>query len=472
MPHEVLISYSSHDKLQADAICNRLESQGIRCWIAPRDVPSGTEYANSIVKAIELCQVLLLVYSSAAKDSEQVKREVERAVSEGKKILPVRIEDASMSKTFEYYVGSIHWLDAITPPLEKHIDKLAADLKALLSKDDDGAEVVAPAGQSTAAAKAAVQRVAPEADLSPDGGTGSDSTGSGRRPLLLGGGALLAIAAAVVAYFLLVPGTTRVPAVTGKAQMLAVAALKEEGLSAVTDLVADSDYPGGTVISSTPAAGEEIEAKGQVTLTVSGMATVPNLSTKTEEEAKQILTRLGLNLLDVDPPPVGAEVEYVPDAAAAGTVVRSEPAAGSRVMMGETVKLFVAAPRIALPAVAGMPVAEATQLVGEAGLEVSVASDWSPGAEIGTVFKTDPPLPGEVIPGSTVTLYVAARGGWAFLGDDLDVSGIEGSVVPMPRTLNVRTEPQGERLGSISQGTQVRVLDAIASGWAKIVVNE
>ena len=52
MAHDVLISYSSHDKLQADAICNRLESRGIRCWIAPRDVGLG-EYAENIVEAIE-----------------------------------------------------------------------------------------------------------------------------------------------------------------------------------------------------------------------------------------------------------------------------------------------------------------------------------------------------------------------------------------------------------------------------------
>lgn len=138
MAHEVLISYSQHDKLQADAICNRLESKGIRCWIAPRDVPVGTEYADSIVQALEASQVLLLVYSAHADQSKQVKREVERAVSAGITIMPVRIDDVKMSKSFEYYVGSIHWLDAITPPLESHIDKLADDLQALLAKRGEG----------------------------------------------------------------------------------------------------------------------------------------------------------------------------------------------------------------------------------------------------------------------------------------------------------------------------------------------
>jgi hypothetical protein len=156
MSHEVLISYSRHDKLQADAICNRLEAKGIRCWIAPRDVPVGTEYADSIVQAIESSQVLLLVFSANADQSKQVKREVERAVSAGIKIMPVRIEDTAMSKSFEYYVGSIHWLDAITPPLESHIDRLVHDLQALLPNDResqlaDSATISEPVADDTGA---------------------------------------------------------------------------------------------------------------------------------------------------------------------------------------------------------------------------------------------------------------------------------------------------------------------------------
>ncbi|NQT71340.1 MAG: toll/interleukin-1 receptor domain-containing protein [Chloroflexi bacterium] len=37
MAHDVFISYSTNDKTVADAVCATLESQKIRCWIAPRD---------------------------------------------------------------------------------------------------------------------------------------------------------------------------------------------------------------------------------------------------------------------------------------------------------------------------------------------------------------------------------------------------------------------------------------------------
>ena len=40
-PHDVFISYSSHDKPIADAVCATVEGKRIRCWIAPRDVQAG-----------------------------------------------------------------------------------------------------------------------------------------------------------------------------------------------------------------------------------------------------------------------------------------------------------------------------------------------------------------------------------------------------------------------------------------------
>ena len=53
MPHEVFISHSSKDKVYADAVCARLESEGIRCWIAPRDILPGMSWGSAIVEAIE-----------------------------------------------------------------------------------------------------------------------------------------------------------------------------------------------------------------------------------------------------------------------------------------------------------------------------------------------------------------------------------------------------------------------------------
>ena len=39
-----------------------LESNGVRCWIAPRDVTPGMEWSECIIDAIEECRVMVLVF--------------------------------------------------------------------------------------------------------------------------------------------------------------------------------------------------------------------------------------------------------------------------------------------------------------------------------------------------------------------------------------------------------------------------
>ena len=133
MEFDAFISYANADKTAADAACAVLESAGIRCWIAPRDISPGREYAAAIIDAIDRCRVMVLIFSSSANDSPQVRREIERAASKGVTIMPVRIEKITPTKSMEYFLGDIHWLDAITPPIENHLQQLAVSIKALLN---------------------------------------------------------------------------------------------------------------------------------------------------------------------------------------------------------------------------------------------------------------------------------------------------------------------------------------------------
>ena len=134
MPHDVFVSYSSEDKPTADAVCNVLENRGIRIWIAPRDVLPGTDWGAAIIDAINCSRVMILIYSARANESQQIKREVERAVNRGIPLIPFRIEDVPMSKTLEYFVSTPHWLDALTPPLQQHLDRLADTTRLILEQ--------------------------------------------------------------------------------------------------------------------------------------------------------------------------------------------------------------------------------------------------------------------------------------------------------------------------------------------------
>lgn len=132
MAHDVFISYSSKDKTAADAVCARLESRGVRCWIAPRDVQHGAPYGEAILDAIHGSRVMVLVLSANANASKHIPKEIERAVSRGLTILPFRIEEVLPGKSLDLFIGSVHWLDALTKPLDRHLERLADSVLKLL----------------------------------------------------------------------------------------------------------------------------------------------------------------------------------------------------------------------------------------------------------------------------------------------------------------------------------------------------
>ena len=144
MGYDVFISYASQDKIAADAACARLEAAGIRCWIAPRDIVPGTSYGEAIIEAIRGLKVMVLVFSSSANASAHIPKEVERAMSSGVAIIPFRIEDVAPGKSLDYFIGSVHWLDAMTPPFEKHLDSLAETVRKLLPATPGEAGTPAP----------------------------------------------------------------------------------------------------------------------------------------------------------------------------------------------------------------------------------------------------------------------------------------------------------------------------------------
>jgi TIR domain len=70
--HDVLISYSHADKTIADAVYATLEKRGIRCWIAPRDISPGAEWASAIAEAIPASRIFVLIHSKSSNEARQV----------------------------------------------------------------------------------------------------------------------------------------------------------------------------------------------------------------------------------------------------------------------------------------------------------------------------------------------------------------------------------------------------------------
>lgn len=131
------------DKATADAVCAHLESRGIRCWYAPRDIEPGADWAESIISGLNGAKVMVLIYTDNSNDSEQVLREVAYAAENGLVIVPFRLSGAKPTDRLGGYIKKYHWLDAVDVELAQAIQKLGARCESALDvirKDEIKAE--------------------------------------------------------------------------------------------------------------------------------------------------------------------------------------------------------------------------------------------------------------------------------------------------------------------------------------------
>ena len=136
MPHDVFISNSTAGKLTACAICSELESTGIRCWILPRDFDIGMGWDQSIANAVACCRIMIVVLSDYASRSDRVERQLELAFNKGMVVLPFRTESSSVYEP-QPTMGSVHWLDAMTPEMVQRVRSLRDMVQVLIGDQKD-----------------------------------------------------------------------------------------------------------------------------------------------------------------------------------------------------------------------------------------------------------------------------------------------------------------------------------------------
>jgi len=135
---DVFVSYASQDVAVANSVVEALERQGIRCWIAPRDVTPGEFYAGVIVHAIDATKTTALILSENAADSPHVAREVERAASKRHPVISLRIDRAPLPADLEYFLNTSQWLDASEGEPSRMFPKLVGAVHKALGGSTTG----------------------------------------------------------------------------------------------------------------------------------------------------------------------------------------------------------------------------------------------------------------------------------------------------------------------------------------------
>jgi tetratricopeptide (TPR) repeat protein len=128
--HIVFISYANpEDRDRAMKICDSLESRGIKCWFAFRDLKSATYWSSESVNALKNSKFCLLVFSEAANSAEGVFHELRIANITRIPIIPCRVENVEPSEYLMYHLSRRQYYDIFKGDDRVHMKNLAEIIK-------------------------------------------------------------------------------------------------------------------------------------------------------------------------------------------------------------------------------------------------------------------------------------------------------------------------------------------------------
>jgi beta-lactam-binding protein with PASTA domain/serine/threonine protein kinase len=227
---------------------------------------------------------------------------------------------------------------------------------------------------------------------------------SRRGPAALVAVLLVALLAGLGGWYLGIARYTSTPGVLGMTQQAARAKLVSQGLGfKVSDTAYSETVQKGAVARTTPAPGERVLKDGTVAAVISlgpERHAVPTLRGKTLDDAQQLLADAKLEY--------GDEVQRYDDTVPAGTVLSSDPAAGTALVRGEPVDVVVSkGPRpIAIPDFTGKAADDAATKLKALGFAVSATEVNSDTVATGRVV-TQSPSTGNGVKGDKISLVVS-----------------------------------------------------------------
>jgi len=86
--------------------------EGLRSWIAPRDIEEGADYPRAIMQAITAVKSMVVLLTTRAVESPHVLSEIGHAFSARKRMLPVKLVSSNLPPDFDYFLSTQQWLDA------------------------------------------------------------------------------------------------------------------------------------------------------------------------------------------------------------------------------------------------------------------------------------------------------------------------------------------------------------------------
>ena len=132
MAHDIFIAHSPEDKTIAETICNTLESEGIKCWLASRNIRKGQDHNKAVKKAINSGRIMVIVFSKHSNKATNLAGEMNIAVNADLSIIPLRLDQVEPKGVMQYYLADTHWFDLSKPPTGEQLKSLVETIKLSL----------------------------------------------------------------------------------------------------------------------------------------------------------------------------------------------------------------------------------------------------------------------------------------------------------------------------------------------------
>lgn len=157
---DVFISHSSKDKEIAEKVLKFFEERDLSCWIAPRDIVPGTEWAAAINAAITASKVFLIIYTANSAESSQVSREISLAeTKQGVFVVPYKTDDTPLVGSFEYYLVGSHFISADYSKNDYKLEELYTQVADIVGGNIPQPDIVMRAVEIPAAGAASAAAV-------------------------------------------------------------------------------------------------------------------------------------------------------------------------------------------------------------------------------------------------------------------------------------------------------------------------
>ncbi len=105
--YQTFISYPRKNAEFALKLARELKSAGFQVWFDQLDIPAGSRWDDEVQRALQECEIFLVILTPEAIESQNVKDEIGYAIDSGKRIMPVLLQHCNIP----FRLRRFHYVD-------------------------------------------------------------------------------------------------------------------------------------------------------------------------------------------------------------------------------------------------------------------------------------------------------------------------------------------------------------------------